>query len=124
MSRIQPPCSGLARGGKASHELSEGIGVVQRQVGKVVTEMQMSDDIVARPLLELGFSRPALLIERFENPEERVAFVAKVYRLLNHVGDYLTFDFKIDCGWLQTARIRSRAAQWLGISRYSGPLRW
>ena len=30
-----------------------------------------------------------------ENREERVAFVAKVYRLLNHVGDYLTFDFNI-----------------------------
>ena len=70
----------------------------------------MSDDIVDRPLLELGFSRPALVVERVEDRKERVAFVAKVYRLLNHVGDYLSSVVGLDCDWLQTARISSRVA--------------
>ena len=44
----------------------------------------MRDDIVNRPLLELGFPRPVAIVQWLEQREDRVGFVAKIDCLLNH----------------------------------------
>src|ERR1700677_2612830 len=46
--------------------------------------MQMGDDRFGRPLLELSLGGPARFVEGFEQPEEGVAFVPEIERLLEH----------------------------------------
>jgi hypothetical protein len=106
--RSQAAGARLSRRREPAHKRGKGGLIVERQIRHVIPDMQMRDDIVDRPLLELGFARPIVIVQQIEERESRVGFVAEIDCLLDH-----------------ESRLRSADAGSIGhIHRYSEPPGW
>jgi hypothetical protein len=70
---------------ETSYKVHARRAVFQGQIRGVVPEVHVSDHTVDRPAFELGFLLPPLLTERVEEGEKGLAFLPKIYGLLQHV---------------------------------------
>src|SRR2546422_9392772 len=71
--------AGCTRGEDGAHEVAQCFGpVLHGHTCAVIEEMQMTDDVIRRPLLELGALLPRTAAQRAQQLLQRVALVPEI----------------------------------------------